>query len=174
MSARAVIGAAGAAVTSYEGCIVARRRLRFRQREALRLPVALHARCEGVPCDGRAEAGDASLDAETGAPFDAGTPGLVDGKTTVCDLALGDECCNDPGLQIGTCKPSATPCNTALTACDGSEDCAGTDRCHIDASATFVCLPAGSPSTVVRHSDASCPPPLTCVVAAFGHYGICQ
>ena len=35
----------------YDGCIVARRRLRYSPGERLRLPVALYARCEGVPCD---------------------------------------------------------------------------------------------------------------------------
>ncbi len=35
----------------YEGCIVARRKLRYLPHERLRLPIALYAQCEGVPCD---------------------------------------------------------------------------------------------------------------------------
>ncbi|MBX3186652.1 MAG: hypothetical protein KF819_06540 [Labilithrix sp.] len=35
----------------YEGCIVARRRVRYRPQEMVRLPISLHARCEGVACD---------------------------------------------------------------------------------------------------------------------------
>lgn len=35
----------------YEGCIVARRRLRYSPHERLRLPVMLYAQCKDVPCD---------------------------------------------------------------------------------------------------------------------------
>lgn len=34
----------------YQGCIVARRRLRYAPNTLLRLPVVLYSRCEGVPC----------------------------------------------------------------------------------------------------------------------------
>lgn len=39
------------AENDYDGCIVARRRLRYVPGTKLRLPVILHAACVGVPCD---------------------------------------------------------------------------------------------------------------------------
>ncbi len=35
---------------AYDGCIVARRRLRYTPHERLRLPITLYAKCLGVPC----------------------------------------------------------------------------------------------------------------------------
>jgi hypothetical protein len=37
--------------TDTNGCIIARRRLRYTPHEQLRLPIVLYARCENVPCD---------------------------------------------------------------------------------------------------------------------------
>lgn len=39
------------AAPAYEGCIVARRRIRYVEHQRLRLPVTLYASCEGVPCE---------------------------------------------------------------------------------------------------------------------------
>lgn len=43
-------GARECAPPAYEGCIVARRRVRYSPHDRLRVPVTLYAHCEGIPC----------------------------------------------------------------------------------------------------------------------------
>jgi sulfatase modifying factor 1 len=88
--------------TSFEGCIEARRVLRFAKHQPLELPIALHASCIGVQCpdgtacvDGRCFVYDPDSQAycdpasPTCAPVDAGAGVGVDAVTPSSDAAPG-------------------------------------------------------------------------------------
>jgi hypothetical protein len=179
----------------YQGCIVARRRIRFSPHETLRLPMRLNQSCLGVACgesqtceDGACvgadappaddEPADAAVERKPDAPPDAGgdvslTPPIqIDCRTTTCTAT---HCCYDASSDIGHC--GVEPCAPlALLRCDGSEDCGANKVCCIDpATGNAACAELSSClGRAMCHDGIACRPPSQCTGTYDGYYRYCQ
>jgi hypothetical protein len=121
----------------YEGCIVARRRLRFRPNQKLSLDVELEGQCEYIPCDsdstclsgtciGVSEVARSEPKPQAEPPMNkrvrCGDNGLFCATT-------GNVCCLTVDVanktSHGECKPSTDcPSTSSVLNCDDAADCA--------------------------------------------------
>jgi hypothetical protein len=115
----------------YQGCIVARRAVRFDRHTALDLDLELTSDCVGFGCDATHScvAGTCS-DIRTGAVVDAGSePTVRCGDNGVYCPTSGNVCClsvdKDAGTTVGECKdPAHCPKTSIVLNCDDETDCA--------------------------------------------------
>jgi hypothetical protein len=128
----------------YQGCIVARRAVRFDAHNPLDLDVALTSDCIGFGCDAThtcvngacSAAGiDDATDTDAGAQVRCGDNGVFCPTTgNVCCLSVD----KDAGTSFGECKPSADCASTDIVLnCDDQTDCAGMAD---DAGHPAICL----------------------------------
>jgi hypothetical protein len=129
------------AAHDYNGCIVARREVRFNRHQALDLDVALTSECVGLGCDdthtcvaGRCAetqavppTPDAVADAGS-MPPDPAKPMVRCGDNGVYCPTTGNLCClsvnRDAGTTSGECKePMFCTSDKILLACDDESDC---------------------------------------------------
>jgi hypothetical protein len=118
----------------YQGCIVARRALRFTPHESLELDVELTADCVSIGCD----AGHSCLAGRCVDTLDIATaaqaPPVVSGPSVRCGddgvrcATEGDVCCltvnRDAGSTSGDCRPAEDcPSNSIVLNCDDDTDC---------------------------------------------------
>lgn len=143
----------------YQGCIVARRRLRYVPHERLRLPIGIYARCEGVSCDESSTCNalglcvSAEIDPSTCAsdsgcrvPGDDAPPPVVDGDASTPNDATtdGSADANDGGAG-GDATDAADAGGDAGAATPGYVECPGAPggRCST-ANDTFCCYTPGT------------------------------
>jgi hypothetical protein len=121
----------------YQGCIVARRAVRFDTHNPLDLDIALTSDCISLGCDATHTCVDGSCSIAAANPATESTAASADagplvrcGDNGVFCPTSGDVCClsvdKDAGASFGECKPSADcqPPSIVLN-CDDSSDCAG-------------------------------------------------
>ena len=111
------------------GCIVARRRVGYRSRRALALPIAMRVACRGVYCG-------ESQTCVSGTCFDSVIPDLA-----ACE---GPQGCGEDVLTVGSppSGPDAGPPDASVpdvSVPDASAPCVGCDVTQISAGDTFVC-----------------------------------
>jgi hypothetical protein len=140
----------------YEGCIVARRAVRFDEHTPIDLDIALTSDCVGLGCDATHTCVDGAcsiagidtstpdLGADAGAQVRCGDNGVFCPTTgNVCCLSVDE----DAGTSFGECKPSAEcPATSIVLNCDDTGDCAGTTD---DSGRPGLCLlsSAAAPGT---------------------------
>jgi hypothetical protein len=120
----------------YQGCIVARRAVRFDTHNPLDLDIALTSDCVSIGCDathtcvdGTCSIAAADPTAATAASADAGPQVRCGDNGVICPTS-GNVCClsvdKDAGTSFGECKPSSDcPIMNIVLNCDESSDCAG-------------------------------------------------
>jgi hypothetical protein len=116
----------------YEGCIVARRALRFTPHSDLALEVELSSRCKGIACDPRSTCFPGGCQPALDAPAPVAeapapvTPSVRCGDDGVFCPTSGDVCCLtvDVGGKAthGECMP-ASRCTDIVLHCDDDTDC---------------------------------------------------
>ena len=129
----------------YEGCIVARRALRYSPHRSLELKVQLTSDCVDLGCDPDhtcLTGGCVGSEVEEAAPLPPGKPSVRCGDDGVRCATTGDVCCLTVDMSAGTahgaCGPSAS-CDgpgTVLLLCDDDSDCTYLD----DADGKAMCL----------------------------------
>lgn len=142
---------------AYDGCIVARRSLRYRPHVRLVLPIMMTADCTNVPCDGvttclHGVCVDAAVDPDS---CSDGTPCLLAGERN--PQLLPDASSRDAPSTDGPKDPDATndgASDGGTDAADASEGrsikcppsgpCTGTDVCCIQTGSQGQCQPVGS------------------------------
>lgn len=144
------------AENGYEGCIVARRALRFRPHDSLELEVELTEDCVSVGCDAehscvRGSCIEARAIEVAALPAPSGeTPELPD-KTVRCGQTRcateGDVCCLtvDAAAQTahGECRPNEEcPPTSIVLYCDDDSDCTETD----EAGKPTICMLSYTPA----------------------------
>jgi hypothetical protein len=186
---------------AYEGCILARRKLRYVPHEQLRLPITLYAQCLGVVCaadrtcdaagrcvtdtplcDGDLCKDDGATDAgrDTGGVEPMPDGGDASAQAVACppDTCVVPEiCCWSPVTRSGTCATAATDCLTRTTvSCDGREDCGQGEVCCADSVSSIACrkVDVCPPERTVCNDPSDCiKPGMTCSVDFLGHYKLC-
>jgi hypothetical protein len=125
------------AANRYEGCIVARRSIRFSPHKTLDVYVTLTNDCVGISCDATHTCvnGDCVDTQLAGSPEPGGgTAGTVRcGDNGVRCSTSGQVCCLsvdiDAGTTFGECKePTSCPATSMVLNCDKESDCAGPSR----------------------------------------------
>jgi hypothetical protein len=129
----------------YQGCIVARRAVRFDEHTPLDLDIALTSDCVGLGCDATHTCVNGACSAagiDSGATeVDAGSQVRCGDNGVFCPTS-GNVCClsvdQDAGTTFGECKPAADcPPTSIVLNCDDETDCtAETD----DAGHSGVCI----------------------------------
>lgn len=148
----------------YQGCIVARRALRFSRHAALDLDVDLNSACSGVACDPAHTCVDGTcVDTHETQPVelvDAEAPKTVRcGDNGIVCPTTGNVCCltvdKNAGTSSGECKDPAQCASTSIVLnCDDDTDCTAlTD----DAGRPGMCMIAytQAPGTLFTPSDVS-------------------
>jgi len=171
---------------SPDGCIFARRRLRYTPNQQLRLPIALYARCEGVPCD--ADSTCNYLGTCVSSEIDPSTCGSAAGCSPKDDAAgqlpdaaggASPDGATDGALDSGdaaAARDGVAP-SDAASMVDGESDIdsgqplgtvdcrtalcgAGQSCCYNQGSSTGVCVPGnncvGQATTVRCDGDEDC------------------
>jgi hypothetical protein len=119
-------------------------------------------------------------DAQVDSPREAGrggTPGQIECGKVVCDATIGDHCCYDAQVLVGSCAPAAAECAVAENLyswrCDGSEDCP--QSCCAVGNNT-VCASSCVPAyPEVCESGAACAAGTSCIgTVSGGNYRSCQ
>lgn len=170
----------------YEGCIVARRSLRFLEHAALRLPVSMRAACVGVPCDDDTTCVDgqcrnARIDparctgagcSENDLPpsvVDAGVDARLDASASAdadADTDTGGQCACQPSFcGCGACNAADIICSKTggrcplgcPTMCDVSQY-----KCACVSDRCVLDTPVLSGQTVKCFSTGDCPPGQCC------------
>jgi hypothetical protein len=116
----------------YDGCIVARRTLRYSPHKALDVYVALTDDCVGVSCDPTHTCVDGTC-VDSSGPMSMPPPGSATvrcGDNGVRCTTSGQVCCLttdvDAGTTHGVCEdPTSCPPTSIVLACDKESDCAG-------------------------------------------------
>jgi hypothetical protein len=118
----------------YQGCVVARRALRFTPHESLELDVELTADCVSIGCDaehscvaGRCVESRSLSQALPAPPVVAG-PSVRCGDEGVRCATRGDVCClavdREAGTTSGDCRPAEDcPSSNIVLNCDDDSDC---------------------------------------------------
>lgn len=130
----------------YEGCIVARRRVRYVPHERLRLPISLYAQCIDVACDADTTCNALGLCVSATSTCDgalctvagetAGDSGAVEVDASAADGSILDAT-TDSGARDSAADRTAT--STSIL-CPTSRACVGPDeRCCIDGQLQGVC-----------------------------------
>ncbi len=117
----------------YQGCIVARRSLRFSPHSTIDLDITLTADCRGIGCDAAHTClngtctdriAQPSLSVVPDAPSE---PSVRCGDNGIFCPTSGNVCCltvdQDAGTTSGECKPGAQ-CTGVVLYCDDESDCA--------------------------------------------------
>jgi hypothetical protein len=122
------------ATHNYQGCIVARRSVRFNRHSTLDLDITLTGDCRGVGCDARHTCVDGTCtdttaivdlvslpDASTAATVRCGDNGIYCGTTgNVCCLTVDA----NSGTTSGECRdPAQCPSTSIVLYCDDESDC---------------------------------------------------
>jgi hypothetical protein len=121
------------AANLYDGCIVARRTLRYSPHKSLDVYVALADNCVGVSCDPMHTCVDGTCVDSTSPSTTNGAPGGTTvrcGDNGVSCTTSGQVCCLsvdvDAGTTHGICEdPSSCPPTSILLECDKESECAG-------------------------------------------------
>jgi hypothetical protein len=121
------------AANLYDGCIVARRTLRYSPHKALDMYVALADNCVGVSCDPMHTCVDGTcVDSNSVGTTNGTPPGATVrcGDNGVTCTTSGQVCCLsvdvDAGTTRGVCEDAnSCPPTSIVLACDKESDCAG-------------------------------------------------
>lgn len=141
--------------------------------------------------DGGKDAGGDGGDGGSLPPIgkDGGTPHLVEctiGLSAPSECGTPQQVCCNHAIQgsvptfyctgpenTDACLNEASP--AIVLACDGAEDCPGSQVCCESDNATrFDCKDTCELSHLVCHSTKNCGPTATCVSRQLGYYGVCQ
>ncbi len=120
------------AAKNYQGCIVARRAVRFTAHNSVDLDIPLTSDCVNVSCDDQHTCVDGSCtDSQTATTVivDPTEPTVRCGDNGIRCATTGDVCCltvdRAAGTSVGECKPAEQcPSTSTVLNCDDSEDCA--------------------------------------------------
>lgn len=150
-------GARECRAPDYQGCIVARRRLRYAPNERLRLPIALYAQCENVAC----------TDDSTCNAFGLCVSANVEPGT--CDSGDGCRIPGDDGQAPNDAGPdgpkAATDAGDAMSSSDASSDADGAGK---DGAVT-----GGTPGVVDCKTTTCNRPAQSCCFDHLGGVGTC-
>ena len=150
----------------YQGCIVARRRLRYVPNERLRLPIGLYARCEGVSCDESSTCNalglcvSAAIDPSTcgtesgcRVPGDDASPPVVDGDASAAIDSSADASPPDASdaAADGDAESDAGTTTTGYVECPGAPG----NRCAT-ANSTFCCFDPGTGMGTCSTDNSGC------------------
>lgn len=194
LSVRVVLGvdrdARTCAPPKYDGCIVARRLLRYTPHERLRLPITLDADCKNVPCDAAstcakgacvsAEVDLSSCTSDRGcvvpdrvvdppAPIDGGPDGSTEGGSDAAADQTSQDAISDAPMDAASDggSPGKVDCRTSTCALQGPTPVCCYDR----PSKTGTCVPmvticpAGPPTfTITCDGPEDCPGTKCCAV----------
>ena len=119
------------AAHNYQGCIVARRSVRFTEHDSVDLDIPLTSECVNVSCDDKHTCVDGSCtDAQTAtAMLDPTEPSVRCGDNGIRCATSGDVCCltvdRVAETTSGECRPAELcPSTSTVLNCDDSGDCA--------------------------------------------------
>jgi hypothetical protein len=174
------------AANQYEGCIVARRAIRFNPHHSLDLDIALTRDCIGISCDPTHTCvNQVCVDSqEVSPPADggAGGPTVRCGDNGIRCPTTGDVCCLtvdvDAGTTSGECRaPTSCPTGSLVLNCDKESDCVGPPD---DAGRPNVCCLAykwadgADPHIPANISGSQCLPLETCTRHGFWGDDLCS
>ncbi len=145
----------------YDGCIVARRRLRYTPHERLHLPINLYLRCEGVPCD--ADTTCNALGTCVTAQVDPDSCSGPEG----CRISGDVPAAGDSGVDTGTLSESGVDARS-----DASVD-APSDA-PVDASNDSAVMDGGTPGKIECGSTYCLIPSQQCCFSEGAGIGMCQ
>jgi hypothetical protein len=163
------------AANLYDGCIVARRTLRYSPHKSLDVYVALTDNCVGVSCDTTHTCVDGTCVDSSGPAMPNGSPPNATvrcGDNGVRCTTSGQVCCLtvdvDAGTSHGVCEdPTSCPPTSIVLACDKESDCAGP---RDDAGFPSVCcvsymVGAGNAYQPENIADTECLPYQECIAS---------
>lgn len=132
------------AARGYEGCIVARRLLRFEPHTELKLPIELHLDCKSVACDATTTCVDAGCkSAKLDDPGACSGEGCLSGGDAAVDSGDGGDAAVDaPPDGPVVCKAGEKKCGDVCAATsDPAYGCteAGCSPCDPTGKASYVC-----------------------------------
>lgn len=179
------------AAAGYQGCIVARRAVRFDRHGTLELDIRLTADCLSLGCDSTHTCIAGSCTATASVPDALPPPQVIPenqprvrcGDDGVQCGISGDVCCltvdRDAGTATGNCQPAAScPRTSIVLNCDDETDCAAQsddagvpgdciiDHTKVSPDAHYTVRDVFS-STCIRHGDLL-------GGASFGGVGLCN
>jgi hypothetical protein len=168
------------AANYYEGCIVARRAIRFNPHKSLDLNIALTDDCIGISCDpSHTCVNRECVDSHSAAPdalADGGPQTVRCGDNGVRCPTSGDVCCLSVDVAAGTThgecmNPTSCPPTSMVLNCDKESDCAGPKD---DAGNPNLCcleytVGAGNGNQPAVISGSQCLSYNSCVVGHFAN-----
>jgi hypothetical protein len=151
------------AAHNYQGCIVARRTVRFTAHDSVDLDILLTSDCVNLSCDDKHTCLDgACTDAQTElAVIDPTEPTVRCGDNGIRCATSGSVCCltvdREAGSSFGECKPAEQcPSTSILLNCDDSSQCAPlTDTGKTICVASSLGLSSDSPWNVPHTVSSS-------------------